>query len=579
MVQIGEGGTWSNDSDQIHEKSNLPFNSLSKIITNREMKNNSETDETEDDLFDMENKISILSKADSNLSQRRLRKALDTNSDEEVELSDLPRLSRPEDVKRKRHKHDFKLKRNFSVDETQLQSGSKIQKHWNSESRWEVESGKLENRSRKRLIDHVTNFQRSFSCSHEKEFIALDIDDGSTSSDVESFNNKDWEVQMLVEELEKKESTKRGSGWEVEHWISEAETSAEDIEDVKKLQEEVNTLKQMVCESDLTRLTSSELDMLETIIEAKDQKISQIAKSNSLDHEDRGQEYKKLAHIYTSDSDNKLEKLEQRKKPTLRQKIGQALSFDFHDIESRKLKSPERSKPKSFLLRKQKSVSSSYQERQNLHTLWHTSSLLRNRVIKDSAEVTKQSANSVNAGSSLPILISGSLKLEKNSSLRTSLPTLSGKNSNFIESRTGSVSSSESDFKQSCDSFFEKSEISRAGVHVENRNLLDARNVNYPSTSGVVRLTEGESNNSLNNFIKSVGEKVKQAMTGDISIMKNQVPTISKICDEQLILKDMELGCSEGFGDVAKVLTKDDTKSMDNEGSFDCHTKSDPPDL
>ncbi|KAK6642142.1 hypothetical protein RUM44_013865 [Polyplax serrata] len=512
-----------------------------------------DVENTEDDQFDMKDRISLLPRSNGNPPKRRLRKPFDSD--------EVPRQAQFEEVKRNRPGRDFFLRRNFSVDDTQ--STRKV----SSCRRTIGNSVELDSRSRGRFMDRVTDLQRSFSCVQERDFVTLDMDEESTSSDVEQPNNKDWEVQMLVEELEKNE--KRLIGWnedeghdENERWMSE--TDEEQMEDVKRLQEEVNTLKKMVCESDLTRLTNSELDMLETIIEAKDQKISQIARSSSLDQDGKSQKQRKSTHI-TSVQESRVE--EQRRKPTLRQKLGQAFSFDFHDIGSRKSKSPDGTS--QDIPRKHKA--GPCREQQSLTNLWHTSSLLRNRVIEGTVEVvsSQRTANVVSAGSSLPLLMSGSLNLGKQSEVRCSLPSLSGREPNFSECLPPAVNSSE-DFNQSCDSVFENSE--------ETASLPTGDTVMCTSS----KTQEGEANGSLNNFIKSVGQKVKQVMVCEVTSARSQVPTISKLCDEQSALKETKMGCGsrEITSRTSEVIPEEMKPSAGApEDSFGSPPKTEPPDL
>ncbi|KAJ9578163.1 hypothetical protein L9F63_024975, partial [Diploptera punctata] len=74
-------------------------------------------------------------------------------------------------------------------------------------------------------------------------------------------HNRDWEVQMLARELDRRE-------------------------DISRLEDEVREIKAAVSSSDLSLLSSSELDILEQVLVAKDRKVRAAARAISLDSDD-----------------------------------------------------------------------------------------------------------------------------------------------------------------------------------------------------------------------------------------------------------------------------------------------------
>ncbi|PNF27892.1 hypothetical protein B7P43_G08302 [Cryptotermes secundus] len=89
-----------------------------------------------------------------------------------------------------------------------------------------------------------------------------DEDDAFATDDLHSVgHNQDWEVQMLARELERREG-------------------------ISRLEDEVRDLKVAVSSSDLSHLTSSELDILEQVLVAKDRKVRAAARALSLDSDD-----------------------------------------------------------------------------------------------------------------------------------------------------------------------------------------------------------------------------------------------------------------------------------------------------
>lgn len=164
-----------------------------------------------------------------------------------------------------------------------------------------------EERNRKspkaKLINKVADFRRSISKSND--FVTVGIE-SSESSDPEEVRSNDWEIRMLAEELSKMEEDE------------DQESKLQQLEEMKKLEEDVKALKRVVCEGTLSRFSASELDMLETILEAKDQRISEMASSSCFD----------IAGHELTKPNSRL-----RGRYRCRRKIGQAASFDFHDMD------------------------------------------------------------------------------------------------------------------------------------------------------------------------------------------------------------------------------------------------------
>lgn len=623
----------SNVYDVEYEDSDTPFDYVGNVALPEEKEDEiSENDDNEDDLFDIREKIRLLSNATTKdrSIKRRFRKPWDPQSDEELELLELPKPSKSEESKTaKNYGTELKLQRKFSIDAAGLYSNNvpRLRREMSLDCEMDESRDKFDEkrnirfdpRMKGNIIDRMSEFRRSFNRFNDnKDFVALDIEDSSSSSEIEYPHNKDWEIQMLADELSKKEKVMKQDFDEDEdeddededddeeegEWEAEVRPSLERAEEMKKLEEEVSKLKQVVCESDLTQLTTSEFDMLETIIEAKDQKIAQLVKTSSFESRRETLEPNRRKQSDSFLLDQCKPENEPKRRSSLKKKIGQAFSFDFHDIDSRRRKSShEGGKRKSFSLRKQKTISGPYQERQSLDNLLHTSSLLRNRVLEDSSHHSRTKSNFSsklnNSRSSLPILVSSnSLTLGKNVDLRTSLPSLSAKEyqlkvktkSNAAECLTSSKSSSddtfqESDFRESCDSVFEENSGYKDSSYLENETLLEVRNINYPTSSKSLKTIDTHSNNnSLNNFIKTMGQRVKQAVVGEVTTVKDQVPTISKLCDEQSILQQTDLTCSEEIlirdpresSDEPVRSSDDDTIRLD---SLDSNSRTDPPDL
>nr|CAD7461598.1 unnamed protein product [Timema tahoe] len=100
-----------------------------------------------------------------------------------------------------------------------------------------------------------------------------ELSDDETTDQVgeyEGVNNQDWEVQMLAKELERRE-------------------------DMSRLENEVQNLKQVVSSSDLNSLSSSELEILEKVLMSKDRKVRAASRALSLDS-DEGWEEKTIHH-------------------------------------------------------------------------------------------------------------------------------------------------------------------------------------------------------------------------------------------------------------------------------------------
>lgn len=584
-----------NDKDNLRSISNSLDEKSKNIITGNKgmiIQNLTENDSTTESVtFNGDDfKTHLLSKSDCNKSSKiynsNQSKNITAESGGQFELHNLSKFMKIYEMKqRKRYNREVKIKKNLSEDETHQMSqhSPKPQRRWSSSSKPREEKFKLKDRLKEKSFGRTPGFQRSFSCSQDADFVALNMDDDSGSSDVEQPNNKNWEIEMLVQEWEKLESSKRVFDLSDDDCL-ENEDEFIQLEDVKRLQKEVNTLKQMVSENDLTRLSTSELDMLETILEAKDKKISQIARSSSLDNEMKTGLREKSIYFGSYDSDSRLEKHQnhKRKKFSLHKKFGQAFSFDFHDIET-KPKSHDMTKHKTPLLKKQKTLPEFNRgDNQNVYALWNTSNLLRHRVLKDGSESSSQCFKFKNSGSSLPMLISRSLNGGNNTSVRKSLPSLCGGNGDggktpiFARNSDASVCyvdevNTKNNCNEKCDFILEKS---------DNFGLSDGRS---GSTSGFTRADDGYSNNSLNNFIKSMGFKMKQVMVGEINAVKNQVPTISKLCDEQSMLNNIEIHCcaDEYCNIERKTTTKEESKVVEDDGTtFDLgQSKPNSPDL
>nr|CAD7425427.1 unnamed protein product [Timema monikensis] len=95
-----------------------------------------------------------------------------------------------------------------------------------------------------------------------------ELSDDETTDQVgeyEGVNNQDWEVQMLAKELERRE-------------------------DMSRLENEVQNLKQVVSSSDLNSLSSSELEILEKLLMSKDRKVRAASRALSLDSDEGWEE-------------------------------------------------------------------------------------------------------------------------------------------------------------------------------------------------------------------------------------------------------------------------------------------------
>lgn len=92
-----------------------------------------------------------------------------------------------------------------------------------------------------------------------REYVTLEIEE----SDSEDAENKNWEAEMLAEELDRRNT-------------SIAQKSLTEIES------EVKTLQKVMETTDLDELSSSEYRVLETIINASDRKIASISQSNAV---------------------------------------------------------------------------------------------------------------------------------------------------------------------------------------------------------------------------------------------------------------------------------------------------------
>ncbi|XP_021933450.1 uncharacterized protein LOC110836502 isoform X3 [Zootermopsis nevadensis] len=101
------------------------------------------------------------------------------------------------------------------------------------------------------------------SSSSSSSDLSIDEDDAFAADyDLHSVgHNQDWEVQMLARELERRE-------------------------DISRLENEVRDLKAAVSSSDLSNLTTSELNILEQVLVAKDRKVRAAARALSLDSDD-----------------------------------------------------------------------------------------------------------------------------------------------------------------------------------------------------------------------------------------------------------------------------------------------------
>ncbi|XP_068087041.1 uncharacterized protein [Anabrus simplex] len=155
---------------------------------------------------------------------RLQRRSWEDHSEEEtLELLDLPRSITPQHVWLDESSHSNGLMRQESV---AVDMGSS-----DSESSSSSSAGSEE--------DHFQVSDRSEFCTH----------------------NRDWEVQMLARELERREG-------------------------ITQLQDEVRELQEAVSASDLTQLSSSELDILERVLVAEDRKVRAVARALSLDSDE-----------------------------------------------------------------------------------------------------------------------------------------------------------------------------------------------------------------------------------------------------------------------------------------------------
>lgn len=116
-----------------------------------------------------------------------------------------------------------------------------------------------------------TNLPRRFSEGEARKKQEVFAD---TDSDSEEMHNVNWESEMLVEELDRRNSIYAQ-------------------ESLREVETEMNTLKKVLECTNLDRLSPTELDALENIIDASDQKITTISDSGALDFQPRPEPLRK----------------------------------------------------------------------------------------------------------------------------------------------------------------------------------------------------------------------------------------------------------------------------------------------
>ncbi|PSN56858.1 hypothetical protein C0J52_08291 [Blattella germanica] len=181
----------------------------------------------------------IVSPSHSGLRQRQMyRRSWEDHSEEEtMELLDLPRSMSPQHVWCAEDEDEEEQKKpEVPRDCVALDLGSS---------------------------DSSSSSSSSDSSNDEDDMFGMD-DDLQTVG-----HNRDWEVQMLARELERRE-------------------------DISRLEDEVRDLKAAVSSSDLSLLSSSELDILEQVLVAKDRKVRAAARALSLDSDDSFSEERSL---------------------------------------------------------------------------------------------------------------------------------------------------------------------------------------------------------------------------------------------------------------------------------------------